>query len=302
MSKIVVRIKGGLGNQLFCYAAARRLALVNNAELVIDHVTGFLRDHQYRRSYALDNFNIPMRKATPLERMEPLELYRRGMAKAIAKLVSFERRQYVEQEGSDFDKRLLNMKVKNYIYLDGYWQSEQYFKDIEEVLREDLRLKAPEDQKNIELGKAIQSTHSIAIHVRLFNNASLYHNLSLDYYKNAIQYFESKGGQPTYFVFSNDPKTVQQHFHFPTSRVVFVTHNKGDAGAVSDLWLMSLCQHFITANSTFSWWGAWLGEARDKVVVTPDIGYWVLDIVIGGKAAFDFSRRLPDAWVKIGAH
>ena len=84
-SKLIARIKGGLGNQLFCYAAARRLALVNNAELVIDDVTGFVRDRQYRRQYALDRFQIPARKATPAERMEPFERYRRGVAKFVAR-------------------------------------------------------------------------------------------------------------------------------------------------------------------------------------------------------------------------
>lgn len=84
MSKLIARIKGGLGNQLFCYAEARRLALVNNAELVIDDVTGFVRDRQYRRQYALARFHIPARKATPAERMEPFERYRRGLAKFVA--------------------------------------------------------------------------------------------------------------------------------------------------------------------------------------------------------------------------
>ena len=78
--KVIVRIKGGLRNQLFCYAAARRLALVNNAELVIDDVTGFARDRQYRHQYALDHFHIPVRKATPAERLEPFERYRRRAA------------------------------------------------------------------------------------------------------------------------------------------------------------------------------------------------------------------------------
>ena len=79
--RVIARIKGGLGNQLFCYAAARRLALVNNAELVIDDVTGFVRDHQYCRQYMLDRFQIPVRKATPSERLEPFERYRRGVHK-----------------------------------------------------------------------------------------------------------------------------------------------------------------------------------------------------------------------------
>src|SRR5712691_2524903 len=105
-------MKGGLGNQLFCYAAARRLALANNAELVIDDVTGFARDRQYRRQYALDSCHIPVRKATPAERLEPFERYRRGVAKWLSRKKPFAERRYLEQEGLDFDERLLDVKVK----------------------------------------------------------------------------------------------------------------------------------------------------------------------------------------------
>ena len=99
MAKVIARIKGGLGNQLFCYAAARRLALVNGADLMLDDVTGFARDYQYRRRYALDHFNIMARKATPAERLEPFERLRRGVARAISRRLPFERRMYLEQEG-----------------------------------------------------------------------------------------------------------------------------------------------------------------------------------------------------------
>lgn len=96
IAKVITRIKGGLGNQLFCYAAARRLALVNNADLVIDNKTGFTRDYLYGRRYMLDRFNILARKATPSERMEPFERYRRGLAKWVSRRQNFEERSYVE--------------------------------------------------------------------------------------------------------------------------------------------------------------------------------------------------------------
>ena len=97
--KVITRIRGGLGNQLFCYAAARRLAVINDAELVIDDVTGFIRDQEYRRKYHLDVFNIPARKASPSERMEPFERIRRGIAKFMSSRKTFERKGYIVQEG-----------------------------------------------------------------------------------------------------------------------------------------------------------------------------------------------------------
>jgi len=119
MKQIITRIKGGIGNQLFCYAAARRLALVNNAELIIDDVTGFARDRQYRRQYMLNRFQIPVRKATPAERLEPFERYRRGVAKWLSHRKAFTERRYLEQEGLDFDERLLSLRINGTVYIDG---------------------------------------------------------------------------------------------------------------------------------------------------------------------------------------
>ena len=115
--KIITRIKGGLGNQLFCYAAARRLALVNNAELVIDDVTGFVRDYQYRRRYMLDHFCITARKAMPSERLEPFERYRRSVVKWLSRRKPFAERRYLEQERWDSDEWLLMLKAKDALYL-----------------------------------------------------------------------------------------------------------------------------------------------------------------------------------------
>jgi hypothetical protein len=108
---VVARAKGGLGNYLFCYVAARRLALVNCGELFIDDVSGFVRDGQYQRQYMLDHFNIPTPKATPAERLEPLERNRRGTPRWWSRRKPFGDRCYQEQEGLDFDERLLAFKT-----------------------------------------------------------------------------------------------------------------------------------------------------------------------------------------------
>lgn len=186
--KVIARLKGGIGNQLFCYAAARRLALVNNAELVIDEVTGFARDHFYRRRYMLDRFSISARKATPAERMEPFGRYRRGCAKWVSRWRAFEKRSYVEQEGLHFDARLLALRVSSMLYLDGYWQSESYFKDVEQTIREDLRIIPPTDRQNLRLAEEIRNSNSVALHVRWFDapDGLSSHNVSAEYYQRAI--------------------------------------------------------------------------------------------------------------------
>ena len=294
MNKIITRILGGLGNQLFCYAVARRLALINNAELVIDHVTGFARDYQYRRRYTLGHFYIPARKATPFERMEPLERYRRGVMKYLSGRKPFVERRYVEQEGPDFDERLLALKVRGTLYLDGCWQSEDYFKDVEQVIRDELRIIPPTDALNLHVSEEIRDSPSVALHVRWFDSPTdaVGKNILAGYYRRAVSLMEEKINSPRYFLFSNYPEAVRAHLALPDKRVTCVSHNLGEENAYVDLWLMSQCKHFIIANSTFSWWGAWLCAGRDKVVVASDMK-------IDGKTAWGFKGLLPNEWIKI---
>ena len=103
---------------------------------------------------------------------------------------------------------------------------------------------------------------------------------------------EEKIASPRYFVFSDDPAATKKSLTLPEDRTVYVSHNRGDENAYADLWLMQQCRHFITANSTFSWWGAWLGGGEDKLVVTPDL-------VIDGKAAWGFRGLIPAEWTRV---
>jgi hypothetical protein len=290
--KIIVRIKGGLGNQLFSYAAARRLSIVNQAELVIDDVTGFSRDFQYQRQYGLGRFCIPIRRATSNERLEPFERYRRGMIKWMSGKKPFLERSYLEQEGIDFDRRLLDLKVSGTLYLDGLWQSENYFKDVEQIIREDLRITPPEDSANQQMAAKITNCNAVALHVRWFEdpNSAGVHNLSIEYYKNAIDLIEQKVDSPHYFLFSDNPEAAAKKICLPEQNVTFVSHNLGDKNAYADLWLMSQCQHFITANSTFSWWAAWLGSNSTKIITTP---LWLTNTNV---TAWNFDGLIPENW------
>ncbi|MDG4595652.1 MAG: alpha-1,2-fucosyltransferase [Candidatus Contendobacter sp.] len=292
--KIIARIKGGLGNQLFCYAAARRLALVNNAELVIDNVTGFVRDRQYRRQYMLDRFHIPARKATPAERLEPFERYRRGIMQWWSRRTPFTERCYLEQEGIDFDERLLSLKVRGILYLDGLWQSEGYFKDMERTIRADLRIQSPTDPHNQAMVEQIQGTQAVAVHVRWFDAPGSVgpYNAAADYYHRAIALMNERIPEAHYFLFSDDPVAARAQIPLPDRRLTSISHNQGDENAYADLWLMSQCQHFITANSTFSWWGAWLGQKQEKIVITPDLNKT-------GKSSWGFIGLIPLKWLRV---
>jgi hypothetical protein len=292
--KVIVRIKGGLGNQLFCYAAARRLALVNAAELAIDNITGFARDRLYRRRYMLDRFSIPARKAMPTERLEPFERYRRWVLKWWSRQKPFAERRYLEQEVIDFDERLLTLKVDATLYLDGLWQSEGYFKDVEETIRADLRIIPSENAANLRMAGEIQGSLAVAVHLRWFDapGSTDAHNVSTDYYQRAIALMEKRLPSPRYFVFSDDQEAARAKLALPAGRATFVSYNRGDENVCVDLWLMTQCRHFITANSTFSWWGAWLAQEKEKIVVTPDLK-------IDGMVAWGFNGLIPSQWLKI---
>lgn len=294
---VIARIKGGLGNQLFCYAAARRLALKNDAELVIDDVTGFVRDRRYCRHYALDHFEIPVRKATPSERLEPFERYRRGAMKWFSRRRPFDTRCYLEQEGHDFDGRLLTLRVAGKTYMDGLWQSEQYFKDVEHVIRQDLRIIPPTDARNLQTAEEIHKGHAVALHVRWFDppGTGSVNNAPIEYYRRAIDMMEERTQAPRYFIFSDDPEAAAAYLTLPEDRMFFVSHNRGDENAYADLWLMTLCRNFIIGNSTFSWWGAWLGEgSKERFVICPDT-----ELAGATETAWNFRGQIPGNWRKI---
>jgi hypothetical protein len=300
--KVIARPMGGLGNQLFCYAAARRLALTNQAELVIDTVTGFERDVRFRRKYALNDFSISARTANFSERLEPFERYRRGLIKWLARKRPFAQRHYVEQEKVDFDERLLNFRFKSTVHFEGYWQSEHYFKDVEQTIRQDLQIVPPTDALNQQAAVTIQSCNtagtSVSLHVRWFDPPSQSadqtagYNLATDYYHRAIELMEQKLTAPHYFLFSDNPTAARQKISLPADRVTFIDHNRDEVNAYADLWLMQQCQHFIIANSTFSWWGAWLSPNPHKIVITPNI-----DLKQGIVTAWGFEGLIPSNWL-----
>jgi Glycosyl transferase family 11 len=295
-SKVIARITGGIGNQLFGYAAARRLALVNDAELVLDDTSGFERDAAYQRRYQLDRFRIPCRKATAAERLDPFPRVRRYLKRALNRRRPFESRSYVQQEGLAFDARVLRLEPRGILYLEGYWQSEGYFKDVEATIRSDLRIEPPTDASNIEAAERIRARTAVAVHVRFFDEpgkGGINNNAPSDYYSRAVARMEALAPRAHYFLFSDRPEDARSLVPLPDDRITCVAHNRGDANAYADLWLMTQATHFVIANSTFSWWGAWLGERERTIVIAPDF------VMREGKMGWGFEGLLPERWIKV---
>jgi hypothetical protein len=294
--KVIARIKGGLGNQLYCYAAAKRLAIKNNAELIIDDVSGFKRDYLYQRKYMLDCFKIPHRKATSNERLDPFERVKRGLRKKLQQRKIFENRNYIEQEFNEFDSRLLNLRISQDVYIDGLWQSEKYFSDAEKEIRSDLEMKLPLDQKNLSIIKKIKEKNSVALHIRWFekNATNSNMNVQLKYYQIALDKMETLLTEPYYFIFSDNPEKAKASIKLPDGRFEFITHNNEEENAILDFWLMQQCDNFIIANSTFSWWAAWLSKNDKKVVFFPRLQHDKKN-----QWCWDYEGQMPNGWHSI---
>ncbi len=295
MNKVVVRIFGGIGNQLFCYAAARRLALANNAELVIDNISGFLYDYNYKRHYQLDHFNIFARKANKKELFFPFPRIQRFLFRYWYRHKPFLNRKYIMQNSNEYNDLLLQIKPKGTVYLEGYWQSEKYFKDVESIIREDLQITAPLDEANIRMASRMRSHSSVAIHIRFFDAkfTKSDNNISIGYYLRAINHIQTLVPEAHFYLFSDKPELARSVVSLSDDRITVVTHNQGDENAYYDLWLMTQCHHFIIANSTFSWWGAWLSPNEDKYVIAPKF----INKSNHPLSSWGFEGLLPDSWI-----
>ena len=200
---------------------------------------------------------------------------------------------YVKEKYFHFDPDILS--VPNNSYLEGYWASEKYFQDISDVIRKEFILKNTPDAINKAMMKRISSCNSISIHVRRNDyvedkKTNDFHGVcGLEYYNKAVSMIGKKIKNPTFFVFSDDPEwcKINLRLDFPTD---YVTHNLGKKD-YEDMRLMSACKHNIIANSSFSWWGAWLNNNSNKIVVAPK--KWFAD------ASTNTADLVPKQWSRI---
>lgn len=272
---LVAQIFGGLGNQLFCYAAARRLALVNDTCLRLDKWSGFVRD-SYGRQYLLDRFNLPCDIASPRESfMHPGGQVRRHTVLALNRMLPFERRWYVEEKQTgQFDQRLLSLQTVHPVYLSGYWQSERYFADVAPALRTDLTFKGAHSTESVRLAETLDRASAVSVHMRSYREvnyvSALHSPVGIEYYVAAARWMAQQVASPIFYCFSDDVEWARRRLHLPWPVVIVDTNaDRGVDGAVDDLWLISQFKHHIVSNSTYSWWGAWLGDRKEGNIVAP---------------------------------
>lgn len=290
---IIVRLIGGLGNQLFQYAVGRNLADRHKTKLKID-ISGF---ETYKlHKYSLAPFNIREDIATA-EEISQLTSANQGNSNGF--FTKLFRRpagspaSHIREKHVHFDPEILNLPDN--VYLDGYWQSEKYFSDIEKDIRREFTVKDPQKDKDRETADIIASCEAVSLHIRrgdYVSNATtnqIFGTCGLDYYHSSIGIIAQNVPNPHFFIFSDDPEWARNNLKldYPTT---LVEHNNADRN-FEDLRLMSQCNHNIIANSSFAWWGAWLNNNPDKIVIAP--AKWFQT------AKYDPKDIIPPQWIKL---
>jgi hypothetical protein len=289
---ILVLLKGGLGNQMFQYAAARSLATRTGADVALD--LSFLEARPANqdwtpRDYALHCYSLPARIADAGGRDR---LLRPPWHWKLARKLGLAGRRVLRERSARFDPRFLALGSE--AYLDGYFQSEKYFAPIADTLRSEFVVAPAAAQRALldELG----AHESVSVHVRRGDyvgnpTAAAYHGVcSPAYYRSAAAHLQAHVAGLRYYVFSDDPAWARANLELP-GPTVFV--DPPSASPAQDLQLMRSCRHHIVANSSFSWWGAWLNPRPDKRVVAPRPWFMAAD--------HDDADLVPSSWTRIDA-
>ncbi len=279
---VIVKIKGGLGNQLFQYALGRAVALHHKLPLKLD-LTIFKTYKLHR--YLLDQFAIQADIATENEIIK-LKGGNNVFSSALRKAGLAKRKFYFrEKRSSYFDASVFK---NNVVYLDGYWQNELYFSNIRELLLPELTSISSMSDVGCAYLECIKNSNSVSLHVRRGNylNTKNINVLDVDYYMKAAEYIRKNLEKPTFYVFSDDLEWCKNSLGF-LDDCIYLDRTKTE---IDDLKLMSFCRHNIIANSSFSWWGAWLNQNPKKTVIAPK--GWLLNDP-------DSSNVILSDWVKL---
>ena len=300
---IITRISGGIGNQLFQYAIGRALSLKHNDELKLDTHCYDL-NKEPGRSLTLYKFNISTAIATrddfkktgipdPLKQNRYSKFIRYAL-RALESSKSLNKRKVILEPDFTFHPEIVEATGTH--YLSGVWQSENYFKSIENVIRDDFKLKDPLSEVAQKVKAMIDSSTSVSVHIRRgdqVQNPELlkkHGELGDEYYQKAISYISEKTGSKniTLFIFSDDIAWVKSNMKFAHNVTYVSEYNLPD---YEELTLMSYCKHNIIAKSSYSWWGAWLNQNPNKIITTPRKRF--------GTDTINDRDLIPESWVRI---
>lgn len=283
-------VVGGLGNQMFQYATARALALRRGSGVVLDR-TSFRRNFAVNRPYELDRLRTVISPSGPLSSVRFM-LARRSLSP----LQSISGWKLVRERSLNYDPRIEDLPKRSYLV--GYWQCWRYFDDFASTIYDELQPAKPLSPISQSLAEEMSATTSLCIHVRrgdyVTTTAAREHHgvLDIGHYQRAIELIQERIQGLRAFIFSDDLQWCRTAFAPLGLDLTFVDCNRGE-DAWQDLFLMAACRHAIIANSSFSWWGAWMGDrrtaARNRMVIAPR--RWLA----GGDVRFE--DHCPPSWI-----
>jgi len=287
---------GGLGNQMFQYAAGRALAMARSAELALDRTTFFARDRVFRRSFELAPFPIRAREASFDERLAfRFELAVRRIGPGGTRRVAHRPWGDLVTEDEAMTPPIGPLEGDpRRVFLIGYWQTERHFAADRATIAEELRPPASRNPAFLDMARALESPNAIAVGVRLFEEVpgaakeGVGGLVPIAAYTRGARLLAEGVRDPQFFVFSTVKSPVFDGLDLP-GPIRYVTHENGFEGTTDRLWLLSRCSRFVIANSSYYWWAAWLAESERRETAV---------------AAFDkFPNRLtiPDRWIKLPA-
>lgn len=294
---IIVKLQGGLGNQMFQFALGTILSLKTKSKLKID-ISSFHNQEKSAgftpRQFELNVFGNQYKAATNQEIKYFQNLSRVNQLK---KQIGFNYPKVFVEPNAGFQELVFNLTSP--LYLEGYFQSYRYFDKNENIIKELFDFsKATLDKKNKNLLTTIKNTNTVALHIRRGDYVSdqrtqqFHGNCTIEYYKEAINKFEKISNKFTYVFFSDDIDWVKENFKDLEINKLFVGENKGDQ-SWKDMYLMTQCNHNIIANSTFSWWGAFLNENKEKIVCAPS--HWFAN----SSRDTNDNDLIPESWLRI---
>ncbi len=263
---VVVKLDGGMGNQLFQYAFGKNLAHKLNTSL---HLDKSVYTAENKRQYSLHHFNVEevFSTAGEIKKLKRKEFFRRQLNRLGAVIKPY----WFTEKHAGY--HIAAEKLGDNVYLEGFWQSEKYFKPIEQTIRREFIVKDEPSTINSKYLDEIRSVNSISIHVRRGDyvedkETNAIHGVcSVDYYRDAIRLVSAEISDPRFYIFSDDVKWAKANLSNSLHHVVYIDHNQ--TAPHEDLRLMYSCKHHIIANSSFSWWGAWLNASPEKKVIAP---------------------------------
>ena len=302
MKNIIVRLANGLGNQLFTYAAAFNLAKKNNANLLIDDESGFYKRYKFELNKFKLNAQIAENKFKYKGQIGRLKRKIYKNFKFLKKDLIFIEEKKDKNKFTKFDSSIFNIKFDYNAYVEGYFQSEKYFKSVEKLILKEFDFNDEIKNKSYKFKDLILKNNSISIHIRknkflidenhndieALNSENL--NINLETAKKGIKFFENKFENTMFFVWSDDFTGLRDHF--PSNKFIFIDENI-NLSPIYDLYLMSLCKNFIISPSTFHYWASFLSKNPNKICLSPPL-------IKNKSGYYGFSNNQdirPDWWV-----